>query len=159
MSNILPARFMACIGLIIERIEGGYANDPQDPGGETNYGISKAAYPNVDIAGLTELSAAQIYYNDYWQPSGAGLMPRGLDLWLLDGAINHGVGTAAMILQGVLGVAQDGKVGPTTAAAAASFAEPELYLLARLKHYQGLAGWPHDGDGWTKRLFIIARGV
>jgi lysozyme family protein len=156
---ILPARFMACIGLIIERIEGGYSNDPQDPGGETNFGISKASHPNVDIAGLTELGAAQIYYDEYWVPSGAGLMPRGLDLWLLDGAINHGVREAAVILQGVLGVAQDGSVGPATAAAAASFAEPELYLLARLKHYQGLPGWPHDGDGWTKRLFIIARGV
>ena len=33
--------------------EGGYSNDPRDPGGETRYGISKRAYPDVNIATLT----------------------------------------------------------------------------------------------------------
>jgi lysozyme family protein len=158
MSGILPARFMACVGLVIERIEGGYVNDPQDPGGATNFGISQSAYPNVDIAALTEAQAVQYYYDDYWVPSGAGLMPRGLDLWLFDGAINHGVHEAVVMLQGVLGVTQDGKIGPATAAASAAFAEPELYLVARLKHYESLPGWAAYQGGWTKRLFIIARG-
>lgn len=155
---IYPARFMACIGLIIERIEKGYVNDPQDPGGETNFGISKRAYPNLDIAGLTEGAAIDIYYRDYWMPSGCAALTHGLDLWVLDGAINCGVSTAVKLLQEACGVAQDGKIGPATAVAANAMAEPEVYLQARLRYYQSLSGWPHDGNGWMKRLFIIAHG-
>jgi len=47
--------------------EGGYVNDPNDPGGETKYGISKRQYPNLDIKNLTVDQAKQIYYNDYWK--------------------------------------------------------------------------------------------
>jgi lysozyme family protein len=160
MSNpILPARFIACAGLVIERIEGGYVNDPNDPGGETNFGISKRAYPNVDIAGLTEGAALQIYYDDYWVKSGCSALPRGLDLWVFDGAINHGVSEAVKLLQGALKVGVDGVIGPQTEAAAQAWAEPELYLLARLKHYQSLPGWSEDQNGWTLRLFIITRGI
>lgn len=52
-------------------IEGGYVNDPDDPGGETKWGISKRAYPNEDIPNLTPERAAEIYYKDYWLASGA----------------------------------------------------------------------------------------
>ena len=158
-SPILPARFMACVGLIIERIEGGYVNDPTDPGGETNFGISKRAYPNTDIAGLTEGDAIQIYFDDYWTKSGCSALPRGLDLWVFDGAINHGVSEAVILLQQALKVTADGVIGPQTEAAANAWAEPELYLLARLKHYQSLPGWGTDENGWTLRLFIVSRGV
>ena len=48
--------------------EGEYSNDPSDPGGETKYGISKRAYPELDIKSLTKEDAARIYYRDYWQP-------------------------------------------------------------------------------------------
>ncbi len=158
MTGTYPARFLACIGMIIERIEGGHVNDPQDPGGETNFGISKRAYPNLDIAGLSEPQAIQIYYQDYWLPSGAGSLNVGLDCWVLDGAINHGVSTAVKLLQGVCGVTQDGVIGPVTIAAANRLAEPELYLVARLKHYEALPGWTTYQSGWLKRLFIAARG-
>src|SRR6266700_2325053 len=47
--------------------EGGYSNDPDDPGGETNYGIDKRSHPDVDIKNLTEAQAIDIYYTDYWQ--------------------------------------------------------------------------------------------
>uniref|UniRef100_UPI0039E582BF glycosyl hydrolase 108 family protein n=1 Tax=Klebsiella pneumoniae TaxID=573 RepID=UPI0039E582BF len=46
--------------------EGGYVNDPRDPGGETQFGISKRAYPNVDIKGLTRETAISIYKRDFW---------------------------------------------------------------------------------------------
>lgn len=155
---IYPARFMACIGLILERIEGGYVNDPADPGGETNFGISKRSYPNVDIAGLTEGAAIDIYYRDFWVPSGCAALSRGLDLWVFDCAINSGIHRAVTMLQGICGVTQDGVLGPVTAEEANKLPEPEKYLQARLDFYQSLPGWAHDGDGWTKRLFIVARG-
>ena len=46
--------------------EGGYANDPDDPGGETNWGISKRAYPNLVIKALTREQAREIYQRDFW---------------------------------------------------------------------------------------------
>ena len=50
---------------VILKHEGGYVNDPVDPGGETNMGISKRAYPDLDIKGLTKQSVREIYYKDY----------------------------------------------------------------------------------------------
>lgn len=47
-------------------IEGGYSNNPNDLGGETNYGISKRQYPQLDIKNLNPLKAVDIYYTDYW---------------------------------------------------------------------------------------------
>lgn len=49
--------------------EGGYSNDINDPGGETNFGISKRYHPNVDIKNLTEKDAAEIYFKQYWLPT------------------------------------------------------------------------------------------
>ncbi|MEN2998244.1 MAG: glycosyl hydrolase 108 family protein [Brevinematia bacterium] len=50
----------------IIRHEGGYSNHPNDSGGETKYGISKRAYPHLDIKNLTPEQAKVIYYYDYW---------------------------------------------------------------------------------------------
>jgi lysozyme family protein len=54
--------------------EGGYSNDPADPGGETNWGISKRSYPNVDIKKLTKDGAKAIYLMDFWSPLSADKM-------------------------------------------------------------------------------------
>ena len=72
-------------------MEGGYVNDPKDPGGETKYGISKRAYPNVDIAGLTESKAKEIYKKDYWDKCGCDGLPVGIDILVFDTAVNMGV--------------------------------------------------------------------
>lgn len=53
---------------------GGYTNDPHDPGGETKWGISKRAHPNLDIANLTYDEAAMVYFNKYWSPAGCADM-------------------------------------------------------------------------------------
>jgi len=57
--------FKKSIGVLLS-IEGDYVNDPDDPGGETKYGISKRSYPNLDIKNLTIDSAIDIYYKDFW---------------------------------------------------------------------------------------------
>lgn len=57
--------FKKAVGVLLA-IEGGYANDPDDPGGETKYGISKRSYPNLDIKNLTIDNAINIYYKDFW---------------------------------------------------------------------------------------------
>ena len=58
-----PDIFNKCIKIIL-RNEGGYVNHPSDPGGETNMGIAKRFYPNLDIENLTEEEAIKIYYED-----------------------------------------------------------------------------------------------
>ncbi len=77
------------------RWEGGekYTNIKDDPGGETKYGISKRAYPDVDIKSLTLVEAQQIYYNDYWLKAGCDKMDNSdLAIVVFDSSVNCGVG-------------------------------------------------------------------
>ena len=92
----------------IERVlshEGGYVNNPADPGGETQWGISKRSYPNVDIKALTRSQAVEIYRRDFWGAVNADDMPDGVAYQTLDFAVNSGVGTAIRYMQRALGVA------------------------------------------------------
>ena len=88
--------------IIIEfilKMEGGYVNNQKDPGGETKYGISKRAYPNVDIKNLTKNDAIAIYYRDYWLRCGANNFPFPLAACVMDTAVNMGVGRAKQFLR------------------------------------------------------------
>lgn len=76
---------------------GGYHNDPADPGGETKYGISKQAYPSVDIKNLTVGDAKMIYFMDYWRRSGAEHQPLDVAIALFDAAVNLGNSRARRI--------------------------------------------------------------
>lgn len=87
--------FEECVNHVL-RWEGGYSNDPNDPGGETNFGISKRSYPKLDIKHLTRDQAKQIYFVDYWQAVGADKMPDGLNLLTFDTAVNCGVKRARL---------------------------------------------------------------
>ena len=71
-----------------------YTNDPNDPGGETKWGISKAAYPDEDIENLTRERALQIYQNDYWKPLGCDDLPYPYNVAVFDTAVNCGVNRA-----------------------------------------------------------------
>lgn len=79
--------FAAALELLLH-FEGGYVNDPNDAGGETKYGISKRAYPNLDIASLTKSDAAEIYLRDYWDACRCSEMPEPLSLSVFDYAVN-----------------------------------------------------------------------
>ena len=74
--------------------EGGYSNDPDDPGGETKYGISKKSHPECDIKNLSEQEAIQIYISDYWLASGCESVGYPMNLVVFDSAVNCGSGTA-----------------------------------------------------------------
>jgi lysozyme family protein len=142
----------------IERVlghEGGYVNDPRDPGGETNWGIAKRSYPFLDIRTLSRPAAIEIYRRDFWQAIGADKFHPAIGFQLLDAAVNHGPGAAARWLQRAVGVADDGMVGPVTrkAVQAADPADVVARLLAeRLDFYTRLSTWPVYGRGWARRL-------
>lgn len=76
------------------RWEGGYTNDPDDPGGETNFGISKRAYPRENIKAMTKERAAELYKRDYWIPAGCGSQPYPVALVMFDTAVNCGTVSA-----------------------------------------------------------------
>jgi lysozyme family protein len=152
--------------------EGGFAANQADPGnwtggrcgaGEcrgTNWGISAAAYPDLDIQALTELQAKEIYRRDYWDHAGCAALPPPLALLVFDAAVNNGVGRAVRWLQAALGVAQDGVIGPATLAAIAARAGQGAALCAefqarRLAFMAGLPTWRTFGAGWARRLCAL----
>jgi lysozyme family protein len=135
--------------------EGGYVNNPHDPGGETKFGISKRSYPGEDIAGLTEDRAKQIYFRDYWGPAGCDSVPDGLRFELFDMAVNSGVRAAIKTLQSALGETADGVLGPLTIQAANSINPLRAAAKmsgARLAMMADLPTWPAFGRGWAKRI-------
>ena len=107
---------------IIEQVlnhEGGYVNDPDDPGGETKYGIAKKFNPDVDIKNLTKEGAKEIYYEKYWKPSKADQLPKRMRHIYFDMVVNFGRGGAVRVLQQAAvskghNIKVDGGIGPNT---------------------------------------------
>lgn len=135
--------------------EGGYVNDPDDPGGETNWGISKRAYPNVNIKNLTRDQAKEIYRQDFWNRISANQLPDGVAFQVLDFAINSGVETAIRYLQRAVGVADDGHWGRVSQAASQRMSESDLIMALnaeRLDFMTRLKNWPTAGRGWARRI-------
>jgi len=141
---------------IIIGSEGGYVNDPRDPGGETKYGITKRDHPTMDIANLTIDDAKNTYLEGYWRPAHCGDLPWPLSLYVFDAAVNQGVGTAIKLLQKSLGTVQDGLMGRNTLTAIAKADQRELcalYLADRALRYNGTRNFDVYGRGWLRRLF------
>lgn len=143
---------------VVIGLEGGYANDPADPGGATKWGISHKAYPALDISALMLDEAKAIYARDYWQPCHCDALPWPLALYVFDSAINQGVGITPRLLQEALGVACDGIVGPQTLRAAkdAPAASYARFLALRALRYTTTKNFDLYGKGWLTRLFTIA---
>lgn len=135
--------------------EGGYVNDPRDPGGETKYGISKRAYPYADIKNLTLDQAKDIYLRDYWNRCHIDELPDQVHFDMFDMAVNSGVAGAIKTIQRALGVTADGAWGPNTSAAARA---ADGYLLDkrfagyRLQYLCDLPTFPTFGKGWVRRV-------
>jgi lysozyme family protein len=97
--------------------EGGYVNNPNDAGGETNFGISKANFPNEDIKNMTRDRAVEIYREGYWKDLYSQIDAQDVADKLFDLGVLFGVGTAVRILQLTLKITQDGGFGVNTLAA------------------------------------------
>ena len=148
----------ALVAKWLERIighEGGYSNDPEDPGGETKWGISKRSYHQLNIADLTVEEAAILYQSDYLQPLEADKLRPGVVYQLLDFGVNSSIETAKRIIQREIGVADDGIIGPVTREALAERSESDVVMLllaGRLDYLTRLSKWPHFSRGWARRI-------
>lgn len=143
--------------------EGGLVNHPKDPGGLTNMGVTLPALSEYlgrpatqdEVRRLSRDEAAQIYHKLYWSAVRGDELPAGVDLALLDEAINAGRGRAVQHLQQALGLTADRDFGPKTLAAALA-ADPvaliEKIRLERVAFYRGLPTFPTFGVGWLRRV-------
>lgn len=134
--------------------EGGYVNHPNDPGGETKFGISKRSYPSLNIANLSREMAKAIYLKDFWMPLGEEAHPA-IKYQAFDFAVNSGIQTAIRKLQQAIGVADDGVFGPASRARLASLPVSDvlmLYNAERLEFYTKLSTWSDFGKGWSRRV-------
>ena len=93
----MKENFETALHLTLE-FEGGYSQDPLDPGGETNYGISKKSYPEEDIKNITPDRVREIYKKDYWDKSGCNGLASPLDIFVFDAAVNMGITQAVDIV-------------------------------------------------------------
>lgn len=152
MSNFDRA-FVALLGN-----EGGYSNDPADPGGETMWGITvSVARENGYVGAMKDMDqtvAKAIYAKRYWLPA-FDTLPYPVAFQVFDGAVNSGVGQSVRWLQRAVGVADDGKLGPLTLAAVSAAPVAAVVLLfnaERLVFMTKLSNWSADGRGWARRI-------
>jgi lysozyme family protein len=134
--------------------EGGYVNNPADPGGETKFGISKRSYPNLDIANLTRDQAKEIYKADFWERGQMDQFYGAVAFQVFDAAVNHGIETALRLLQRAAGVADDGHIGPLTVAAIKAKSVTDmlmLFIANRIRFWTKLSTWATFGKGWANR--------
>ena len=133
--------FEEIIDKVIEH-EGGYVNDPDDPGGETNYGIAKKSNPDVDIKNLTIDGAKKIYLEKYWVPNKVDKVPSQLKYIYYDMCVNMGRSNSVKVLQSAANqkganIAVDGGIGPNTLKAIDNL-ETVRARAFRVKYYADL---------------------
>lgn len=151
-------------------MEGGWADDPYDPGGPTNYGITLATYAKDKAIAVTAETFAQlkselrsispaavrrIYYDRYWLAASCPQMPPALAFFHFDAAVNHGVLGSARLLQEAVGATIDGEIGPETLGNGASRPVPDtlaLYADVRRRQYRSLSTFWRFGNGWLARI-------
>lgn len=136
------SNYEACLTKVL-RYEGGYVNDPHDPGGETNYGITAAVARASGYRGAMRNIpmdlVRSIYRQKYWDAVSGDSLPAGLDLAVFDYAVNSGVSRAkkALVALGAQHATDD---------------TIRRYCAARLSFLKGLSTWPRYGKGWGSRV-------
>lgn len=142
--------------------EGGLVDNPSDPGGLSNMGISLREHPGLNanqIRALTQQDAIDLYRSGYWFPTHADEMPDPVGFVLFDSAINEGCDAAVTLLQLALGITADGVPGPQTIAAANRATVKwtvARFTMQRVKKYQRTANYLIFGDAWLTRAVSAA---
>jgi lysozyme family protein len=143
--------------------EGGFVNNPNDPGGATNLGCTQTVWEQwvghpvsiEDMKALTKDDVKPLYKRKFWDAIHGDALPAGLDYCIFDCAINSGVGRAAKFIQEIVGVSPDGAIGNNTISAISQINPVTLineFSEKRLTYLQQLKLWPMFGNGWGKRV-------
>lgn len=158
----MDRNFNRCLKLVLVH-EGGWSDHPSDPGGATMKGVTlenfrryvKPGATKADLRKITDSQIGTVYRKFYWDAVSADDLPSGLDYAVFDFAVNSGPARAAKYLQAVVGVVQDGKIGPATMAAV-NAKDPATLINAlcdrRLVFLKNLKTWATFGKGWARRV-------
>lgn len=152
----------------VEVSEGGWTNDPDDPGGPTMYGIIQVEYdawrdlhhqPRQSVRKISDQDVDDIFAQQYAAPLHFNDLSSGIDYCVLDFGINSGVVRSAKQLQQMLRVGVDGHIGVITLAAARGVNDVEGFINTfcdkRLVFLRGLSTFWKFGKGWTARVARI----
>lgn len=139
--------------------EGGYVNDPRDPGGETNWGVTKRTAQANGYTGnmktMTRQQAYEIYYRAFWLRYNCEQMPDAVAYQFFDAAVNHGLGNASRMLQRAVGVLDDGIIGKYSLEAINRNPISDTLMVLngeRLNFYTRLENFDRFGKGWVNRV-------
>jgi lysozyme family protein len=160
------ANFDQCMSYVFSA-EGGYVDNPRDPGGATNMGITldtltawrHEQVSKADVQNLSRDEATAIYHANYWNVLRCGSLPSGIDVMVFDAGVNCGNAHSARTLQTIVACAADGVIGPATLQAVnnAVGASGILSILtqfsrAQSSYYHSLSTFDTFGAGWLKRV-------
>lgn len=163
------SKFNTCLDIVLE-MEGGYVNNPKDPGGMTNLGVTKRNWEDwlkhpvteADMRSLTPAKVEAFYRVRYWLPNYCDELPAALALSVFDFAVNAGDGREIHMLQELVGAAPDGVIGPQTRAliltwlGSRTVAEAvHSHVNARRSYYRACKNFPTFGRGWLNRCDAI----
>lgn len=158
----MDRNFARALALVLKS-EGGWSDNPKDPGGATMKGVTLANFrayvqsnaTKDDLRHITDAQLATVYRKFYWDAVNASALPDGVDYTVFDFAVNSGPGRAAKYLQMTVGVSQDGQIGASTLQAIQ--ARPASAVInslcdLRLAFLKRLPTWTTFGKGWSDRV-------
>lgn len=151
-----------CFSLVLEN-EGGFVNNPKDPGGMTNLGVTKQVWESwvdrdvteSEMRSLTPNIVKPLYKKNYWDKIRGDQLPLGVDYAAYDFAVNSGIGKSSRILQQIAAVPADGIIGPQSIAAILACNPDEMIDTicdTRLQFLKNLPTWATFGRGWQSRV-------
>jgi lysozyme family protein len=152
--------FKECLDLVLKS-EGGWVNNSNDPGGETNLGVTKrvweeyVGHPVTTMKNLTPELVAPLYEQKYWRPCYGEVLPRGLDFVVFSMGVNAGPGRSVKLLQSAIGLVPDGVIGPRTRGLISDSNCATLiskFSEARREYYKSLKTFAIFGKGWLSRV-------
>ena len=156
----MQGNFKECLDLVLKS-EGGWVNNSNDPGGETNLGVTKrvweewVGHPVESLKKLSKDDVAPLYEQKYWRPCYGEVLPRGLDLVVFSMAVNAGPGRSVKLLQSSIGCVPDGIIGPRTRGLISESNIANLiakFSESRREYYRSLKNFLIFGKGWIARV-------
>lgn len=139
--------------------EGAYSRHPDDPGGETMWGVTRKVALQEGYTGdmhvLPRDFAKAVYRKRYWDAVRADELPEPLRFPVFDSAVNSGVKQAVVWLQRALDIGEDGILGPLTMKTAQNCYARDVAVKLyadRLDFLTALPTWTAFGKGWARRI-------
>ena len=163
----MNANWEKALALVLKS-EGGYVNNPRDPGGETNLGVTKKVWEawvkksvsSDDMKSLTPTMVAPLYKAQYWDAVFGDDLPNGVDYLVFDFAVNAGPHTSRKLLQRALGVKDDGVIGSITMDKVRKADAKDLinkFSIAKENYYKSLSTFSIFGKGWMNRVATVQK--